>query len=95
MTTSNAQQPLESAPRSAKARLCVEAHYVSAKSLARRLDCSETTIHAYVSRRILPAPIHIGELVRWRWIDVEARIESLESGSGPTHHDDPFLKGLS
>ena len=73
----------------------VAAEYVSADTLAQLLDCSKTTVHGYVRRGILPRPIRIGELVRWRWVDVEKAIQSLEAGGDShAHHDDPYLEGL-
>ena len=71
------------------------ADYVSVATLAARLDCSKTTIHGYVRRGILPRPIRIGELVRWRWVDVEKHIESLEGGDDShAHASDPYIEGL-
>jgi predicted DNA-binding transcriptional regulator AlpA len=69
--------------------------YVSAETLAQRLDCSKTTVHAYVRRGILPEPIRIGDLVRWRWVDVEKTIKSLEAGED-FHVDanDPYFAGI-
>jgi predicted DNA-binding transcriptional regulator AlpA len=73
----------------------VAAEYVSAETLSQLLDCSKTTVHRYVRRGILPRPKRIGELVRWRWIDVERSIESLENGTeSHADHDDPYLEGL-
>ncbi len=46
-------------------------HFVSAETLAHRLDCSKSTVAGYVRRGILPKPLKIVELVRWRWADVE------------------------
>ena len=73
----------------------VAAEYLSVATLAARLDCSKTTIHGYVRRGILPRPIRIGELVRWRWVDVEKQIESLDGGDD-SHADgsDPYIEGL-
>ena len=69
--------------------------YVSAEMLAHRLDCSKTTVHDYVRRGILPKPIRIGELVRWRWVDVEKWIELLETGDdGHANANDPYLAGV-
>ncbi|HIE68841.1 MAG TPA: DNA-binding protein [Planctomycetes bacterium] len=70
--------------------------YVSAETLAQRLDCSKTTVHAYVRRGILPRPLRIGELVRWRWTDIDAAIESFTAGTDSDAHDanDPYLAGL-
>lgn len=83
----------QSAGRSA--RSTAPAEYCSAETLAARLDCSKTTIHGYVRRGILPRPIRIGDLVRWRWLDVEKAIESIETGDD-SHADahDPYLEGL-
>ena len=69
--------------------------YVSAETLAQRLDCSKTTVHTYVRRGILPEPIRIGDLVRWRWVDVEKTINSLEAGDD-FHVDanDPYFAGI-
>lgn len=69
--------------------------FCSAETLAHRLDCSKTTIHGYVRRGLLPKPIRIGELVRWRWTDVETFIESL-TDRGDSHADanDPYFDGI-
>ena len=64
--------------------------YVGAATLAHRLDCSKSTVHDYVRRGLLPQPRKIGELVRWRWTDVERFIDALEAGP----QDDPYLVGI-
>lgn len=78
------------------AQLAIAPDYVSAETLAQRLDCSRSTVHGYVRRGILPRPIRIGELVRWRWLDVEKAIESIERGeeSHANVDDDPYMQGL-
>ena len=65
--------------------------YVDAATLAHRLDCSKSTVHDYVRRGLLPQPMKIGELVRWRWTDVERFIDALEAGP---RADDPYLAGI-
>lgn len=50
--------------------------YVSAETLAYRLDCSISTIERYVRDGLLPPARRIGALVRWRFAEVEAAIES-------------------
>ena len=65
--------------------------FVSAETLAHKLDCSESTVHDYVRRGLLPKPIKIGQLVRWRWVDVEQFIAALEAGPSA---DDPYLLGI-
>jgi predicted DNA-binding transcriptional regulator AlpA len=69
--------------------------YASAETLAHRLDCSKSTISGYVRRGLLPKPLKIGELVRWRWSDVESSISELEA-DGNTRADthDPYLAGV-
>jgi predicted DNA-binding transcriptional regulator AlpA len=88
----------EIAPSAEKRRKdLVSAEYVSAETLAQLLDCSKTTVHGYVRRGILLRPIRIGELVRWRWVDVEKAIGCLEAGDDYSHADagsDPYLEGL-
>jgi predicted DNA-binding transcriptional regulator AlpA len=75
-------------------RPCADARYISAKSLAQHLDCSETTVHAYVRRGILPQPVRIGELVRWRLRDIDNHIEGLTGGRDWAVPDDPYTEGL-
>lgn len=66
--------------------------FVSAGTLAHRLDCSKTTINSYVQRGLLPKPTRIGELVRWRWVDVETFLANgAESYADAT---DPYLAGI-
>jgi predicted DNA-binding transcriptional regulator AlpA len=68
--------------------------YVSAQTLAHRLDCSTTTVREYVRRGLLPRPVNLGDLVRWRWADVESFIRSLEAGAEAGNNDDPYLASL-
>lgn len=49
--------------------------YLSIETLAYRLDCSPSTVRDYVDRGLLPRPTEIGNLVRWRWSDIETHIE--------------------
>ena len=60
--------------------------YVSVKTLADLLDCSTSTIGEYVRKGFLPRPTKIGGLTRWKWADVEARIE------GRADERDPILE---
>ena len=61
--------------------------YVSAETLAYRLDCSERTVQDYVKTGLLPHPIKIGNLVRWYWPDVESYISAM-NGAGHAKRDD-------
>jgi len=73
--------------------------YVSAETLAYRLDCSRSKIDADVRAGLLPKPIGVGTMQRWRWADVEEAIEAqnaLASGNGAgaaSLDDDPFIVG--
>jgi excisionase family DNA binding protein len=74
--------------------------YVSAETLAYRLDCSRATIDAYVREGRLPKPELIGNLVRWDFADVRTFIKAHNVDSGTLDngalHDpaDPYLKAL-
>ncbi len=50
--------------------------YVSAETLAYRLDCSRSTIDAYVRLGLLPKPESIGNLQRWDFGQVKAFIKA-------------------
>jgi predicted DNA-binding transcriptional regulator AlpA len=74
--------------------------YVSAETLAYRLDCSRSTIDAYVRLGLLPRPETIGNLQRWDFGQVKAFIKAQnaltgEAGAnGPASDDDAYVKGL-
>ena len=75
--------------------------YVSAETLAYRLDCSRSTVDDYVRRGLLPTPRIIGNLQRWRWREIEAWIarqgvvlDQLGSPNADTDEDDPYSLGV-
>jgi predicted DNA-binding transcriptional regulator AlpA len=73
--------------------------YVSAETLAYRLDCSRSTIDNYVRLGLLPKPKTIGNLQRWDFGQVTAFIEAqntvTENLNGTSSgHEDAYLKGL-
>lgn len=77
--------------------------YVSTQTLAYRLDCSRSTVDDYVRRGLLPRPISVGTLQRWRWSDIEAWIvhtsvgfSSQESAAHDADPDeeDPYSLGV-
>jgi predicted DNA-binding transcriptional regulator AlpA len=75
--------------------------YVSAETLAYRLDCSRSTVDDYVRRGLLPTPRIIGNLQRWRWSEIEAWIASqsvvldqLGSRDPDADEDDPYSLGV-
>ena len=69
--------------------------FVDADELAYRLSCSKTTVSSYVARGLLPKPMRIGDLVRWRWATVDRYVSALENGTD-SHADavDPYLAGI-
>ena len=67
----------------------------SAQTLAYRLDCSVSTVHAYVRRKLLPEPVKLGDLMRWRWADVERLTDDLANGRNSRGTEaDPYLDGI-
>jgi predicted DNA-binding transcriptional regulator AlpA len=72
--------------------------YVSAQTLAYRLDCSRSTVDAYVRAGLLPKPETIGNLQRWDFVEVRAFIKAQNGSSigyGPASElEDVYLKGL-
>ena len=67
--------------------------FVSAETLAYRLDCSRATIDAYVRRGYLPRPTTIGNLVRWDFRKVVVHIQA-SNGQLEAEQEDDFLKAL-
>ncbi len=72
--------------------------YVSAETLAYRLDCSRSTIDAYVRQGLLPRPEMIGNLQRWDFGQVKAFIKEQNTSSNATGRmqaeEDAYMKGL-
>lgn len=75
--------------------------YVSAETLAYRLDCSRSTVDDYVRRGLLPTPRIIGNLQRWRWSEIEAWIanqgavhDQLLLRNADVDEDDPYSLGV-
>ena len=66
--------------------------YVSAATLAYRLDCSHATIDAYVKSGHLPRPAIIGNLVRWDFNVVRSHIALMNRGA--VIEEDEFIKAL-
>ena len=71
--------------------------YVSAETLAYRLDCSRSTIDTYVRLGLLPKPMMVGNLQRWDFAEVKAFIgaQNLAKTRGDhSDEEDAYLKGL-
>lgn len=75
--------------------------YCSTATLAYRLDCSESTIEQYAVRGLLPRPVMIGNLKRWRWSDVELLVAgensvavAFNSAVGDANANDAYEDGL-
>jgi hypothetical protein len=65
--------------------------YVSRETLAYRLEIAAGAVDQYVTRGVLPAPIKIGEALRWRWSDVEMRLAGASSSGDAV--PDPYELG--
>jgi predicted DNA-binding transcriptional regulator AlpA len=66
--------------------------YPSKSSLARELDCSESTVDELVRKGILPKPRRLtGGCVRWCWAEIERALDSLKE----TGESDPYLAAVS
>jgi predicted DNA-binding transcriptional regulator AlpA len=70
--------------------------YVAAETLAYRLDCSRSTIDAYVRAGLLPKPETIGNLQRWDFVEVRAFIKAQNAilSEDVASEEDAFFKGL-
>ena len=67
--------------------------YPSKSSLARELDCAESTIDELVRRGVLPPPLRLsGGCVRWCWQEVTTALASLK---GTATASDPYLTAVS
>ena len=66
--------------------------YVDRETLAYRLSIAPGAVDQYVRRGLLPAPVTLGDALRWRWSDVDARLAGGEAQPEPVH-DDPYLRG--
>jgi hypothetical protein len=76
--------------------------YVSAETLAYRLDCEVEAIEALMRKGALPMPCLIGGLRRWDFGSVRAFVEAqnapakrLAPNGRPGPEDDPFLAALT
>jgi hypothetical protein len=75
--------------------------YVSAETLAYRLDCPVEAIEVLMRRGALPRPQMIGDLRRWDFASVRAFVQGQNAGrkrlapnGRPGPADDPFLAAL-
>jgi predicted DNA-binding transcriptional regulator AlpA len=64
--------------------------YPSKTTLARQLDCSESTIEEWVRRLPLPIRFPTGA-VRWDWSEVQTAIYGLKQPASPPI--DPLMEG--
>jgi len=67
--------------------------FVSAETLAYRLDCSRTTIDEYVRLGFLPQPESVGNLIRWDFDEVRAKIKAQNDGTAEGGFADPYMRG--
>lgn len=64
--------------------------YVGVATLCEMLDISSTTAWEWVKKGHLPKPVKIGGSARWKWSDVEKRIQGDAGASGEP--EDPILR---
>jgi predicted DNA-binding transcriptional regulator AlpA len=65
--------------------------FPSKASLARELDCAESTVDEMVRRGILPKPRRLTPgCVRWCWAEIERALDSLKDGQS-----DPYAAGVA
>ena len=55
--------------------------FMTLATLAYMLDLGERTVRDYVSGGFLPEPVVIGNVKRWRWVDVELYLDNSEHQS--------------
>ena len=68
--------------RRSKARHAYPPDYVSAETLAYRLDLAPSPVEIYVREGLLPKPELIGNLKRWDFAEVGAFIKARNAGNG-------------
>jgi predicted DNA-binding transcriptional regulator AlpA len=70
--------------------------YVSAETLAYRLDVSRSTIESYVKAGLLPEAEMIGNLPRWDFAEVRAFIKAraAERAGSKGQQEDEYFEGL-
>lgn len=66
--------------------------YCSIRTIARELDCSESTVESYTNRGLLPQPRKRGTLVRWKWSEVQEMMDGLKEVDQETQ--DPILRAI-
>ena len=69
--------------------------YVSAETLAYRLDCSRSSVDKGVKEGWLPKPMRLGGLVRWDFTEVKAYIQARHNGELRGGEEDDFLKAVA
>lgn len=55
--------------------------FCSIETLAEQLDCSVSTVRSYREKGVLPAPVRIGGLVRYRWSEVVDKLQPQDQGN--------------
>lgn len=66
--------------------------YCTRETLAKRLNLAVGAIDQLVARGILPEPTKIGDAYRYRWIDVDTRLQ--QAGSQHNYRADPYMEGV-
>jgi excisionase family DNA binding protein len=53
----------------------VELSMLTAEEIARLVNCSPRTVHRLADEGVIPRPVRIGGMLRWRRPDIEGWIE--------------------
>jgi predicted DNA-binding transcriptional regulator AlpA len=71
--------------------------YPSKATMARRLDCCESTVDELVKRGVIPPPIKLSnDCVRWDWAAVRVAIDARKptaGAAGTAANSDPYSMG--
>jgi predicted DNA-binding transcriptional regulator AlpA len=70
--------------------------YVDLDGLAYRLSLTPDYVRQLVKRHRLPQPVMFGEAQRWRWSDVEARMNGVADDPNVSSSEpDLYMSGVS
>ena len=93
-------KPPPSSRRKREIRRPYAPSYVTREEIAFRLQVSVSTVDSWIARNLLPAPVMVFTVRRYRWTDIEERIETQNllatdaAGNSPSPDGDEFLDGV-
>ena len=68
--------------------------YVSKTTLAYRLDMSMPIVDRLINKKVIPEPVSIDGIDRWRWEDVDAALAETNLSGLNADEDDPISQGI-